>query len=567
MTLRDRSLIAALAVAFVVFSALAVWPSLTPAGAAPSPGPSVPGERRYIEGVLGRAMEVSPFGARTAIDRELTALVFRGLVRLGPDDTLVGDLASSWEVDPSGASWTFHLRPGMHWQDGAPITADDVVFTISTLSNPGYDGPGAASWREVTVRASDPLTVTLTLATPLGGFLQAATQPIAPAHLLRDVPVAALPTDPFGRAPIGSGPFELVSLDELHAVLDAVAGSPADPELEPSPGSAAPAVFPRPYLAGIEMRFFGDATALRAAWDAGVLDGAFGLAPTDAAAVGNEPGSRLIRYPSSTLLAVVLNLRPGHPTFGDPLVRRALLEAIDRDAILAGPLGGLGVVARSLIPDWAPEFDAVASPLVPFDPTAARADLVKAGWKAVDGGWLPKGAKAPLELTVLSPDEESNPLAFATAEAVAAAWRGIGFQVATEAVPAATLLNDRVGPGDYQAAVLPLVIGLDPDLYPLLASSQTRTGGPNVSGLQDPALDKLLAAARAPGSEEDRLTAYGKLQERLASQQYVLPLAFRDEVVVLRDTLQGPAPRPVGAPEDRFWDVLTWRLAEAQPSG
>ena len=112
------------------------------------------------------------------------------------------------------------------------------------------------------------------------------------------------------------------------------------------------------------------------------------------------------------------------------------------------------------------------------------------------------------------------------------------------------------------AAVLPLAVGLDPDLYPILASTQTRTGGSNVSGIQDPALDKLLAAARAPGTDEVRKAAYAALQARLAETFYILPLAFRDDYVVLRNTVQGPAPRSVGTSGDRFWDVLTWRLAD-----
>lgn len=570
MFVRDRSLIAALAVAFVVMSGLALAPALVPAGAIASPRPSVTPDRRYVEGVLGHASNVSPFGARSATDRELTALVFRGLVRLGPDDSVVGDLASSWEVDPSGARWTFHLRAGMRWQDGEPITSNDVVFTIDTLSDPAYDGPNAASWREVRALAVDSLTVTLTLATPLGGFLQAATQPIAPAHILGDVPPGSVATSPFGQSPVGSGSFRLVSLDNRGAILDAAASNPSPGGASPSPASSPSAggVFPRPYLAGIEFRFFDDAATLKAAWDAGELDGASMLQPADAAALGATAGARLVRYPSSTALAVVLNLRAaGQAPFGDPRVRRALVQAIDRDGIVSDPLIGFGAVASSLIPAWAPEFNAAASPVVAFDPAAARSGLIAAGWKPSSTSWTPAGAKAPLALTVVSADAASNPVAYAVAEKVAAGWRAIGFEVVHEAVPAADLLTQRLAPGDFQAALLPLVIGLDPDLYPLLASSQTRSGGANVAGLQDPSLDTLLAAARAPGSAEQRLAAYAALQQGLSSQLYVLPLVFRDEVVVFRQTLQGPVPRPVGSPGDRFWDVLTWRLADSPTGG
>jgi peptide/nickel transport system substrate-binding protein len=571
MTLRDRSLIAAFALLFVLSSVAALATSGGPGERTGSgPGPSVPAARRYVEGVLGHATSASPFGARSAEDRQLVALLFRGLVKLGPDQTIVGDLASSWDVDPSGNTWTFHLRPGLRWQDGQPLTADDVVFTIQSLADPGYVGPGAASWREVSATADDPVTVSLRLTTPLGGFLQAATQPIAPKHVLGTVPPARLASDPFGLHPIGSGPFQLVALDGHHAVVDAPAmvtagpGSPATPA--PSGSSEPATAFPSPYLAGIEFEYFDDAASLEAAWQRGELDGASGLGPSDAATLGAQPHARLARYPSSQLLALVPNLRPGHATFADPAVRKSLLEALDRQAILADPLLGFGVEADALIPPWAPEFDATASPMLPFDPAAAQAGLTAAGWTRSDAGWTPKGAKAPVQITVLSSDLASSPIAFAAAEDVVGAWHAIGLTVVHESVPAAELITGRVEPGTFDIALVPLVIGLDPDLYPLLASSQTRTGGANLAGLQDPTLDGLLAAARAPGSAENRQKAYAALQQRLSATVPVLPLAFRDEVVVLRDTIEGPSPRPIGGPGDRFWDVLTWRLAQAPTS-
>ena len=126
-------------------------------------------------------------------------------------------------------------------------------------------------------------------------------------------------------------------------------------------------------------------------------------------------------------------------------------------------------------------------------------------------------------------------------------------------------MTDRLASGTFPAAVTDVTIGLDPDLYPLLASSQTRTGGSNVTGVQDPALDKLLVAARAPGTRgRARGGLFGASRSSSATGRYLLPLAFADEVVVVRDTVQGPAPRQVADPADRFWDVLTWRLADGR---
>lgn len=575
MKLRDRAMVGVLSIALIGLSIVVLGPSLRSSDGSAGPTPRLPTGRAFVEGVLGRATNASPFGARTAADRALVALLFRGLVRLGPGNSIVGDLAVRWDVDASGRAWTFHLRDGLHWQDGESITADDVAFTIDVLSDPMYKGPGAESWRDVQAKVIDPLTVELRLTTPLGGFLQAATQPIAPAHLLASVPLDLLADDPFGLQPLGSGPFRLIFLDTVRALLAAATPVEALPENPGRPNFSTPrptdslATYRRtvkadvavPYLETVELRYYDDVETLRGDWVAGELDAVSGLQPADAADFASVDGARLVRYPGTTLLAATFDLRPRRTEFQDPAVRRALLEAIDRDALVASVLDRLGARADSLIPTSSAMFDPAVSVAVPFDPTRARKRLVDAGWTESGGTWTPKGWPEPLVIEVLCPEESANPVAYAAAAAVREAWHGIGLAVRQTPLPAVELLGDRLPRGAFQVAVMPLAIGLDPDVYPLLAASQTRRGGSNVAGLQDVDLDKLLVDARTPVDVDARTRAYRALQQRLAEQVYVLPLAFRDDVVVLRDTVEGPAPRPVGGSGDRYWDVLTWRLA------
>jgi peptide/nickel transport system substrate-binding protein len=576
VTLRDRAVVGILSLVLVLLTGAAVAPSLIPERPVSTPEASLLPARPYVEGVLGSAASVSPFSARTPAERMMVALVFRGLVRLGPDDSVIGDLAERWEVDPTGATWTFHLRPGLVWHDGQPLTADDVLFTIQALSDPTYEGPGAESWREVTPSAPDPSTVVLSLATPLGGFLEAATQPIAPRHLLGDIAPLDLPDDPFGRRPVGSGPFRLTILDARHALLtpavaDVIepdegvpdAGTPVPTDSLGTPAPTVPGGVPLPYLDGIELRFFDDSGALTTAWAAGQLDGASGLVPADADALAATPGAHVLSYPTTTLLSVTLNLRPAHPELRDIGVRRALLAAIDRDAIVRSIFAGGATRADSLIPPTSWAFDAATSAPVAFDPEAARAGLTAAGWKEADGGgWIAKGQTEALAIELLGSEESANPTSYAVAEAIAADWRAIGLTVVHTPVTGAALVGDHLRTGEFAAAVIGMGIGLDPDLYPLLASSQVTASGSNFAGLQNPTLDGLLIAARAPGTVEARKAAYVALQAQLASGVYLLPIAFRDEVVVVRDELDGPQVRPIGSPGDRFWDVLTWRLAD-----
>lgn len=576
MKLRDRALVGILSVALVALSIAALGPSLQSSdlGALPTPGTVI--TRHYVEGVIGRAANASPFGARSAADRGLVALLFRGLVRLGPDSSVSGDLASSWEVGDSGRTWTFHLRAGQYWEDGEPITAEDVAFTVGVLSDETYTGPGGESWRDVTATVIDRLTVRLQLTTPLGGFLQAATQPIAPVHLLGGIPPDQIADDPFGQKPVGSGPFHLVFLLTGRALL--AAATPVEP-LPEDPGgpnfttprptdslaSAGATMKPDlavPYLSQFEIRYYDDVASLQQAWNKGELDAAAGLPPGAARELAATPGARLVTYPGTTVLAIGLNLRGEHPEFSDPAVRRALLQAIDRNALVTGLLDGLGTRADSLIPPSSPMFDAVGNVPVAFDATAARKALEKAGWKVSGNSWTPKGSSQPLVIELLSPEEIANPIAYEAAEAVVDAWQAIGLAVRHVALPVSELLGDRLTRGEFAAAILPFAIGLDPDVYPLLAASQTRTGGSNVIGLQDPDLDKLLIAARTPVDDAGRLAAYGALQKRLQERTYMLPLAFRDDYVVFRATVVGPESRAVGTSGDRYWDVLTWRLAD-----
>ena len=132
-----------------------------------------------------------------------SASIFSGLVRLGPGNTYEPDLAESWTTDAKGKTWTFTIRDDATWQDGVPVTADDVVYTVEALKSPdavGRDGrrlgrrDGDGDRREDRRSSSS--------RRPSRGFLAAATQPLLPAHLLLGRPVRR-PRDERVRAGAG----------------------------------------------------------------------------------------------------------------------------------------------------------------------------------------------------------------------------------------------------------------------------------------------------------------------------------------------------------------------------
>jgi peptide/nickel transport system substrate-binding protein len=215
-----------------------------------------------------------------------------------------------------------------------------------------------------------------------------------------------------------------------------------------------------------------------------------------------------------------------------------------------------------MIPPSSWAFDAAASPPVGRDLKAAAKSLGAAGWTKAKDGWHQAGAKDPRTIELLVPTRTVNPILYAAGSQIAADWTALGFTVNVVEQDPAIIATDHLRTGEFEAAVVDIAIGHDPDLYPLLASSQIRTGGANVIGLQDPLLDDLLVAARKPGTDEARIAAYAALQKRLAGGTYLLPIAWPDEVFVVADRVLGPASREVADGSERFGDVLTWRLAD-----
>jgi ABC-type transport system substrate-binding protein len=316
-----------------------------------------------------------------------------------------------------------------------------------------------------------------------------------------------------------------------------------------------------PLLPRLEFTFFDDPPDLADAFRNNEVDAVSGLSPAAAADFATLDGARALRYPGTTLTTVILNLRPAHVELRDPAVRAALQAAIDQTTVITEAFGGLAGRADSPIPPTSWAFDAATSPPIAYDPAAAADALTKAGWTKVEERLRPPGATEAYTVELVVPDAATNPTLHAVAEQVATSWESIGLTVELVEAEAGAFLSEYLREGNYTAAVIDVAIGHDPDLYPLLASSQTQTGGLNVMGLQDATLDGLLAAARKPGTEEVRKAAYTALQTQLAAGRYVLPIAFADEVVVVREDLEGPVVQPVADPSNRFWDVLTWRLA------
>jgi peptide/nickel transport system substrate-binding protein len=493
---------------------------------------------RYVEAVVGHPGPINPLLANDDATRDVTALVFDGLMRIAGDGTPEPDLAARWDVTPDGLTYTFTLRTDATWHDGAPVTAQDVAFTIAQLQAPGFAGPPAlaAPWAGVQVFVDDARTVLFHLPQPSADFLTRCAVGLLPAHLLQGVAPGALPDAAFNHAPVGTGPYRLLTLDGAQALLEAntsyVLGAPA--------------------IHNVELRFYADAASQRRALEngeatAGLLDDR----PGDdvRALLASHP--RLAGTPLLRDAYVVLYLNNEVAPLDDVRVRRALLASLDRAALFAAS-GALGRVGDGVIVPGSWAFTATP----PAATTQPDALWAAAGYQRDASGALVKdGRPLALEL-VTNADAEREAVAQAVSDELAAA----GVQVTVVPTPTPQLVAQKLVPRSYQLALFGWEAAADPDPYPGWHSSQIAAPGNNIAAFHDSAADALLEQARTTLDGAERRDLYQRFASLFQQEAASLVLYYPARLYVHPKALTGLSDGLLFAPASRFRDVQNWRL-------
>ncbi|GAB4438147.1 MAG: peptide ABC transporter substrate-binding protein [Chloroflexi bacterium OHK40] len=449
----------------------------------------------YVEALTGAPQLPIPLLNDPIADpagRELIALLFDGLLRVGADGLIEPALAASYEIDESGTTYIFSLRRDITWHDGRPLSADDVVFTLRSLQvaeQPG-DQALAAVWEDALVDRLDDYTVRVTLTAPYAPFLSAARVPILPAHLLAGTPPDRWPATPFARSLVGTGPYRLVELREDRAVLAANERYFAG----------------RPYLDTLELHFFASAEAAEAALARGDVT-AFGRRLTPSLAPIDPPANhRAAVVPLDEYATLSFNLR--RPPLDQLPLRQALAHGLSKDALIETALAGSAVpLDTPILPGWW-----AFSPAVRWyepDRAAAERILSELGYEPGPGGLRQRDGRAlSFELLV-----DGDPMRRAAADEVARQWAELGVEVRVTELDGAALL-DRLRSRSFEMAIHSWArLGPDPDPFALWHSSRAEAGL-NYAGLADAEIDSLLAAAREEGELAARSADYAAFQQR-----------------------------------------------------
>ncbi len=462
--------------------------------------------------------------------------------------TLQPRLVRSYEISPDGKVVTLHLRDGVKWQDGAPLTAKDVVFTVGKVRDPKTEARSYIGQFSdlVSVEALDPLTVRAVYSKPYADVLDSWTLPIVPEHLAgRD---ADLLTGEFAKHPVGCGPFRLVKAEPGRGIVL---------EANPSYWDG------RPLLDRISFDVLPDERTSYQALLRGDLD-LLGVTPdTFRAAESAAEASRFRRfiyYPMSAWY-VAWNQAGRDPVFGDPRVRRAMVLALDREPFVKSVLGGLARPGALTYHPDSPWTDPSIRPW-PYDSEEAARLLDAAGWKAGPTGARSRGGR-PLAFTLTIPagtQEVTDRIAAWIQQSLSKA----GVAVEIRKLEWKTFLERRRG-REFEALMGSFNLSPAPDQFELYHSS-ARENGMNFTGLADPEVDRLVEEGRTTFDFAARKAVYARLEARLHELEPISVL-FHFAAPVLADSrLSGLKPSPLG-----LWVVYPgprqWSWGPPAPAG
>ena len=441
------------------------------------------------------------------------------LVRAGKDGaTIEPDVADSWKTSADGKTWVLHLRDGVTFADGTPLTADDARAALERAGSKDSNFEDNFALIDHAT-ATDPHTLVVILKKPSASFLAYAS-----LYAASIVPAKALATQGqgFWDHPVGSGPYTLAEwVKNDHVTL-----------------RRNPRYWQKPYPYLDELRFdvLTDDNTRMLKFRSGELDIATNVPPNQVAQLRGVGGVAVKLFPQMRIDYVYYN--HARKPFNDVRVRQALNYAVDRQAILKAVLFGYGHVATSMLPpmlDWNNQLKPY-----PYDVAKAKALMQEAG--------VSSGVSA--EILIASGDNQASQIATILKDE----WKAIGVDLKVTSLEPGTL-RARRNKGDFDMAKGYYTSDvIDPD--ELVAFGLDYAGGAVAKwiGFKNDRLTELAAAAEAETNAAKRRAMYFEIQKIAYDQFEAVPLYYADNRTALWDRVHDFMQLPTA--NYRLWE--TW---------
>ena len=471
---------------------------------------------KLIFSLIGEVSVLNPILSTDTSSSAVEGVIFSGMTRVNEKLEVIPDLATDWKVSKDGKTWIFHLRKDVKWHDGAPFTAEDVVFTFNSILNPKINSVRRSDYiiddQPIKFTALNKYTVQAIVPKPFAPFLTRSGMSVLPKHLLAD---KDMNTAAFNRKPVGTGPFKF----KEWVTGDHVTVARNDNYY-----------FGRPKLAEIIYKVIPDENACLVALEAGEVDET-GIPPKDYQRMKLLAGINVFEFDALTYSYLGFNL--ANPKFADKRVRQALAYATDKEQLVKLIFKGLAspAYAPSAPISWAYS-DAVSK--YAYNPPLAKQLLKEAGAEN-------------LEFTILV--NQGNKEREKAAVVLQQQYKKVGVKVNVRVMEWSALLkiiNAPTDPKDFEAVIIGWSLGLDPDSYSIWHSSQYPKGF-NFVKYVNPVADRLLEEGRTTIERAKRKEIYAKLWQVIADDQPYIFLWYPKAIAGVRERVGGLSePGPAG---------------------
>ncbi len=519
-----------------------------------------------IEGIVGVPTLINPVLALSDADKDLTAIVFSGLMRKTSEGTLIPDLAESYTSSTEGLVYTFILKKDAKFHNGDKVTADDVVFTINKIKDPIIKSPRKNSWDGVTVTKKDENTIEFSLTRPYISFMDNTTIGILPSKVWNKVNESEFGVSSLNVKAVGSGPYEIKSVNKNKE------GIPEKYKLN----RFSQFTLGTPHIRNLIIQSFPNEKDLIKALNSGSIDQANGISPENAE--GIEDNNNVINTATLPRMFGVFFNKNKNKIFAEPAIIKAFDLGIDRQNIIDQVLLGYGTVIHSPVPEnISKEKTSELYKNAKLDEAAMILD--KAGWIIREDGIRAKGGTTLVTQTskikgkTVTKSVKSNAplsrLSFSITTGDTKELRQattiikeqlavLGVEVDIKKIYEAGQLNQIIRARDYEALFFGQIISHESDLYSFWHSSQINDPGLNIAMYNNKKIDLLLDSTQKTLDPNNRDIKYQDLIEEFNKDIPALLIYSPKFLYATSKSLKHIEIDNIRNQSDRFASIYNW---------
>lgn len=490
----------------------------------------------FTEGIVGQPTFINPL-LSSGSDADVSAieLLFPRL----------GELIETYETSSDRKTISITIKKDLVWDDGQPLTAEDIVFTVETTQDILVRSPQASAWQGVIAEKTNENETRFTLREP-SAFFEATARglKIAPRHIFGAIPAANLRLSTYNLEPVGAGPWKFSSLETERSGFITAIHLTSNPHYNG----------PKPFIPNFSLRFYKNESDAITGFNAKEIDGLGGINPDEIKSLLVE--HRLASISLPRYYAIFFNPAT-HPALKEKQVRLALALAIDRKKLVRDVFADYAAAAEGPLTPQTKGYDA-STVAAPENPTEnAKRLLDAAGWlmNPEDGVRYKTYGKERTKLAVkiLVPD---LPFLTRTIEIVRGGWLAIGIEASATVMSVEEMQKGPLKTRNYEMAVFGNVLKGNPDVFAFWHSSQKFHPGLNLAMYENKAVDTILTEIQK--AESPNTATLKKLQELIHDDAPAAFLMNPNYLYALPKNLHGFEASDLIAAEDRLKDAGTW---------